>query len=56
MLLCPGGGSQHGIRLSKGSTGASGETKRTRLVSYSSYTPLLGREIVYMYIFTRILV
>ena len=56
MLLCPGGGSQHERCLSKGSIGADGQTQRTRLVSYSSDTPFLGREIVYMYIFTRILV
>ena len=56
MLLFPGGGSQHDRRLSEGSTGADGQTQRTHLVSYSSYIPLPGREIVYMYIFTRIIV
>ena len=54
MLLCPGGGSQHDKPLSEGSTGAGGQTQRTRLLSYSSDMPFPGREIVYMYIFTRI--
>ena len=56
MLLFPGGGSQHDRRLSDGSTGVDEKTQRTCLVYYSSNIPLLGREIVYMYIFTRILV
>ena len=43
ILLCLGGGSQHDRRLSEGSTGADEQTQRTRLVSYSSDTPLLGR-------------
>ena len=56
MLLFLGGGSQHDRCLFEGSTGVGGQTQRTRLVSYSSDTPFLGREIFYMYIFTRILV
>ena len=56
MLLCPGGGSQHDRHLSEGSIGANGQTQRTRLVYYSSDMPFPGREIVYMYIFTRIIV
>ena len=56
MSLFPGGGSQHDIRLSEGSIGAERETQRTHLVPYYSDTPFLGREMVYMHIFTRILV
>ena len=56
MLLFLGGGSQHDRRLSEGSTGAGGQTQRTCLLSYSSDMPFPGREIVYMYIFTRTLV
>ena len=56
MLLFPRGGYQHDKPLFEGSTGASGQTQRTHLLSYSLDMPFPGREIVYMYIFTRILV